>query len=147
MKTLRSITVGFAALFLALLATPARAQTPGPVDGLWASVCTPDTASLQKGAVGFAEKVLIENSMATREVFSQYGFNPTPSQILSLSPLVTYKTVYTDAKFGTLTVNGTVQASLTTITGTMSWARADGSTWNYTFSMTKIGTGPTEPQP
>jgi hypothetical protein len=143
MKTLRSLAIGFAALLVALLATPARAQTPGPVDGLWKSTNTPDTASIQKGAVAFEENVLIENSQATREVFSQYGFTPVPSQILSLTPLVTYKTVYTDTKFGTLTVNGTVQASLTTITGTMSWARADGSTWNYTFTMTKIGSGPT----
>jgi hypothetical protein len=145
MRTIRSYLTGFAALVVALLAMPAAAQTPGPLDGLWLSVNTPDSVSITKGAKGFEEKVLIENSQATREIFSMYGFLPTPSTVLSTSPLIKYETIYTDATFGTLKVNGTVAATLTSVTGTMQWTRKDGTIWNYTFSMNKIGTGPEPP--
>jgi hypothetical protein len=127
MKMVRSYAVGFAALLVALLATPALAQTPGPLDGLWFSTNTPDAASITKGARGFEEKVLIENSMATREIFSQYGFVPVPSVVISLSPLIKYETTYTDAKFGTLKVEGTVALTLTSVSGKMTWTRADGA--------------------
>ena len=145
MRSLRIYTSGVAALLAVLLATPVFAQSPGPLDGLWLSTNTPDTVSIQKGARGFEEKVLIENSMATREIFSMYGFLPTPSTVLSTSPTIRYETIYTDATFGTLKVNGTVAASLTSVTGTMKWTRKDGTVWDYTFSMTKIGTGPEAP--
>jgi hypothetical protein len=137
---------GIAALLVALLAKPALGQSsPGPIDGLWSSVNTPDALSLCAGARGFEELVLIESSLATREIFSGYGFLPTPSTVLSTSPLIKYETIYTDATFGTLKVNGIVASSLTSVTGTMQWTRKDGTIWNYTFSMNKIGPGPTPP--
>jgi hypothetical protein len=147
MKTLGSYAVGFAALLVALLATPAVAQVPvpGPIDGLWISVNTPDAASVYKGARGFEELVLIESSLATREIFSGYGFVPTPSLILSPSPIIKYETIYTDSRFGTLKVEGTVAATLTSVTGKMTWTRMDGEVWVYNFSMNKIGPGPTVP--
>ena len=146
MRRLHGYSAGLAALVALFLTTsPAFAQTPGPLDGLWLSVNTPEATSITKGARGFEEKVLIELSLATREIFSGYGFLPTPSTILSTSPIIKYETIYTDATFGTLKVNGTVAASLTSVTGTMQWTRKDGTIWNYTFSMNKIGTGPEPP--
>src|SRR5687768_7025255 len=147
MKTLRSYAVGFAALLVALLATPSLAQVPapGPIDGLWASVNTPEARSMLNGARGFEELVLIETSLATREIFSGYGFLPTPSTILSTSPIIKYETTYVDATFGTLKVEGTVAASLTSVTGRMTWTRKDGTIWTYNFSMNKIGPGATPP--
>ena len=146
MKTIRIAPIGFAAFMLAVMAMPAKAQVPGPFDGLWQSTNTPDAVSIAKGAKGFQENVLIENSMATREIFSQFGFLPTPSTVLSTSPLIKYECVYVADKFGTLKVNGTVNTT-TSISGTMNWTHPDGKVWNYTFTMVKIGTGPTPPTP
>ena len=145
MKTLRSYAIGFVALLVALLATPSFAQTPGPIDGLWSSVNTPEASSLLNGARGFEELVLIESSLATREIFSGYGFLPTPSSILSTSPIIKYETLYVDATFGTLKVEGTVAASLTSVSGKMTWTRKDGTVWTYNFAMNKIGPGATPP--
>src|SRR5688572_20483784 len=92
MRSVRIYTSGLAALLAVLLATPVFAQTPGPLDGLWLSTNTPEATSITKGARGFEEKVLIEASMATREIFSQYGFTPTPSVVISTSPLIKYET-------------------------------------------------------
>src|SRR5687768_9668661 len=103
MRRLHGYSAGLAALVALFLTSPALAQaTPGPIDGLWLSVNTPDAVSITKGARGFEEKVLIESSLATREIFSGYGFLPTPSTILSTSPIIRYETIYTDATFGTL---------------------------------------------
>jgi hypothetical protein len=144
MRSIQKALIGLAAIMTAIVALPAQAQSPGPLDGLWQSVNTPDALSIIKGANGFEENVLIENSMATREIFSQFGFLPTPSTILTTTPIITYECVYTADKFGTLKVLGQVN-STNAISGTMIWSRADGSVWNYTFSMVKIGTGPTPP--
>jgi hypothetical protein len=146
MRWIRNALIAFAAVMMAMVAMPAQAQSPGPLDGLWQSVNTPDALSITKGAKGFEENVLIENSMATREIFSQFGFLPTPSTILSTSPVVKYECIYVADRFGTLKVNGTVN-STNAVSGTMSWTHTDGKVWNYTFSMVKIGTGPTPPTP
>ena|SRR5687768_7453832 len=145
MRRLHGYSARLAALVAVFLTTPAFAQ-PGPLDGLWLSTNTPDAVSITKGARGFEEKVLIEASLATREIFSGYGFLPTPSTILSTSPIIKYETIYVDATFGTLKVEGTVDGSLTSVSGKMTWTRKDGNVWIYNFSMVKIGTGPEPPQ-
>jgi hypothetical protein len=146
MRSIRNALIGFAAVIMAIVAMPAQAQSPGPLDGLWESVNTPDAVSIARGANGFQENVLIQDSMATREIFSQFGFLPTPSTILTTTPIITYECVYVADKFGTLRVLGTVN-STNAISGTMTWTHPDGKVWNYTFSMVKIGTGPTPPAP
>ena len=145
MRSVRIYTSGLAALLTMLVAAPVLAQSPGPLDGLWLSTNTPDAVSITKGARGFEEKVLIESSLATREIFSGYGFLPTPSTVISTSPLIKYETIYVDATFGTLKVEGTVASSLTSVTGKMTWTRKDGNVWVYNFSMVKIGNGPEAP--
>jgi hypothetical protein len=113
-----------------------------PLRGRWTESGSrpipPDSASILKGAVAFEEKVVIEGTGATREIFSQYGFGPTPPSILSLSPII-YSTTYSADRFGTLKVDGT-QTSTNVVSGTMTWTRNDGSVWVYIFTMNRIST-------
>ena len=137
MRSLKSFLGGLVAILAVALAPSARAQVPSPVDGHWEMKAVADSTSLKAGAQSFDDHLVIELGIATTEMFSKYGFTPASASILSLVPLLKFDVTYAANKFGTLNCVGTYNG-VNKINGTLTWNRANGKVWKYTYEMTRV---------
>jgi len=118
---------------LALLALP-RIVHADAFAGTWQAKLTPDEASAAAGAKTFDDALIFEQNQLLTEGFAFLGFNPG-AYVIPEGQTTRFTASLDSNVKGTLAWSGSVSGG--TISGTLTWTKADGTVWRYTYAGTK----------
>ena len=139
MTTLKSIvlssgllSIGFSIAGLAFNG-PALAdnpQDPAEFNGVWRVTMTPDESTAAAGQQQFRDALLFHNGQLTADAFGKYGFRPGTFATSQANGFTSFVSMLVSTDRGETIWSGQLSDD-STLTGTLVWVRADGTTFSY----------------
>ena len=134
----KTLAAGIAVLALAVLSAgaPLSAKGKGAEEGTWKVTVTPDTASAAKGEKEFEDTLVLHKGKFRSTACAAYGFREASYRTEGNNWM---SDVFSD-KQGKNHWHGLVDGD--SVSGQLTWTKADGSVMNYTFTGKRTGSGP-----
>lgn len=103
-------------------------------EGNWNITVVPDSATVQKGGVQFADAMIFERAESAElltENFAYLGFNAGPYVVTEEKPLEFTATMESGTK-GRLNWTGIVSDGA--LRGSLTWTKPDGAVWVFSYT-------------